>query len=129
MFFVVAANGVPQLPICACAAETLYPLVLIRRDTLRRQLTANPVSLLCHDDAQPGPKRGDCGGATSKTAANHDKVRLQLPWKFVGRAAASQPHGNCGHNESQLGQTLAAVDLHLLKTQFVDCVAKMFSIA
>ena len=113
---------------CGCSRNSLSTCAH-PEDPLRRQLTSNPVSLLCHDDAQPGPKRRDCGGATSKTAANHDKVRLQLPWKFVGRAAASQPHGNCGHTESQLSQTLAAVDLHLLKTHIVDRVSKMFSIA
>src|SRR5687768_6778143 len=49
--------------------------MLVHRHALLGDLSANPVSLLCHDDRQPIAQRCQCRRAPANTTASDDDIR------------------------------------------------------
>src|SRR5690606_28974224 len=75
---VVLADAVAQLAIAAGDAELLHPGMLVGRHGLARQLTAEPIEFLAHDD---GAARAQCAQGCSnatKAAANDEDVCVKL---------------------------------------------------
>jgi hypothetical protein len=76
---VEGAHPVPVAAIGAVAAEALDPRMLVGRHGLGRDLAADPVGLLGQDHVEPGPARGERGGAAAEAPADDHEVGGHLP--------------------------------------------------
>src|SRR5690606_149068 len=84
---VVVANTGAERLVAAGAADALDPGVLVERHGLRRQLSADPVGLLGHDDAETRARRGKRRCAATEPAADDDDVGRKLARRTLSRRA------------------------------------------
>src|SRR5690242_10831009 len=72
------AHGVTPAPIGGGASRTFNPGVLVRRNSLSGELTANPIQFFGHDDLSPETGGGKRTGYSTKPPSNDQHIGLQF---------------------------------------------------
>ena len=114
---VVVSHPPAQLPIASGAAGALDPGILVGRHGLRRELSANPVGLLGHDDAQTGARGGERSRASAESAAGDHEIGPDFPRP---RRLAGKLAGGHRRDGRELSEERAAVEerrSHMLLTK------------